>query len=262
MTSPGARAAREGRLAAVIIEPTGGHFGSVPAPASFVTALREEDRRANALLIFDEVVTGFRVAPGGAQELLGVRPDLTTMAKILSGGLPGGACAGREDGDELPGYQVERGGKPPRQDRPRGHVQRQSALGRGGCRDASSVADGQAIRIANQQAAKLRYGMNEILARESVAWKIYGDHSDWKIFFAPAPRRAAARISQSRTSTGAGWTRRTPSRAARSGRRSSCTAWTSTAGERWSGPATPTSPRETLTAFEAAIRDMKEEGLA
>src|SRR5258706_9282602 len=87
----------KGDVAAVIIEPTGGHFGSVPAPASFVAALREETRRANVLLIFDEVVTGFRVAPGGAQEKLGIRPDLTTMAKILSGGLPGGACAGRED---------------------------------------------------------------------------------------------------------------------------------------------------------------------
>src|SRR5207245_3151883 len=67
----------KGDVAAVIIEPTGGHFGSVPTPASFVTALREETRRVGALLIFDEVVTGFRVAPGGAQEKLGVRPDLT-----------------------------------------------------------------------------------------------------------------------------------------------------------------------------------------
>src|SRR2546428_6476211 len=87
----------KGDVAAVIIEPTGGHFGSVPTPASFVAALREETKRAGALLIFDEVVTGFRVAPGGAQEKLGVRPDLTSMAKILCGGLPGGACAGRED---------------------------------------------------------------------------------------------------------------------------------------------------------------------
>src|SRR5438132_663778 len=87
----------KGDVAAVILEPTGGHFGSVPAPASFVAALREETRRANVLLIFDEVVTGFRVAPGGAQAMLGIRPDLTTMAKILCGGLPGGACAGRED---------------------------------------------------------------------------------------------------------------------------------------------------------------------
>ena len=58
---------------------------------------REETRRAGALLIFDEVVTGFRVAPGGAQEKFAVTPDMTTLAKILSGGLPGGACVGRGD---------------------------------------------------------------------------------------------------------------------------------------------------------------------
>src|SRR5215470_555758 len=87
----------DGDVAALIVEPTGGHFGSVPMPASFVRALRTETQRAGALLIFDEVVTGFRVAPGGAQQLLGVKPDLTTLAKILAGGLPGGAVVGRED---------------------------------------------------------------------------------------------------------------------------------------------------------------------
>ena len=91
-----ARLAR-GDVAALILEPTGGHFGAIPLAPSFVAALREETRRAGALLIFDEVVTGFRVAPGGAQEKLGVRPDLTTLAKIVAGGLPGGAVAGRAD---------------------------------------------------------------------------------------------------------------------------------------------------------------------
>src|SRR3981189_2344843 len=86
-----------GDVAVVLIEPTGGPFGSVPTPASFLAALREETRRAGALLIFDEVVTGFRVAPGGAPEKLGIQPDLTTAAKILSGGLPRGPCAGRAD---------------------------------------------------------------------------------------------------------------------------------------------------------------------
>src|SRR5207249_11577897 len=84
-----------GDVAAVILEPTGGHFGSVPLPASFVATLREETRRADALLIFDEVVTGFRVAPGGAQAMLVIRPDLTTLAKILSSGPLGGAVSGR-----------------------------------------------------------------------------------------------------------------------------------------------------------------------
>ena len=84
----------KGDVAAVILEPTGGHFGVVPAPRDFVAALREETERAGAILIFDEVVTGFRVAPGGAQETLGITPDLTTMAKIVAGGLPGGRWRG------------------------------------------------------------------------------------------------------------------------------------------------------------------------
>src|SRR2546425_2581379 len=63
-------------VAAVIIEPTGSHFGSIPTPPAFVSALREETRRARALLIFDEVVTRFPGAPGGAQGKLGIQPDL------------------------------------------------------------------------------------------------------------------------------------------------------------------------------------------
>ena len=86
-----------GDVAAVIIEPTGGHFGAVPIAPGFLEALREETTKAGVLLIFDEVVTGFRVAPGGAQALFGVTPDLSTFAKILAGGLPGGAVAGRAD---------------------------------------------------------------------------------------------------------------------------------------------------------------------
>src|SRR5258705_9532274 len=173
----------KGDVAAVIIEPTGGHFGSVPAPASFVAALREETRRANVLLIFDEVGTGFRVGPGGAQEKLRIPPDPTTMAKILCGGLPGGACAGREKGMSY----VPR--KPPAEKNRRAKIAHAGTFNANplsaaaGVAMLSSVADGQAIRFANQQAAKLRHGMNEILARESVPWKIYGDHSDWKIFF-------------------------------------------------------------------------------
>jgi glutamate-1-semialdehyde 2,1-aminomutase len=82
-----------GDVAAVILEPTGGHFGTVPLAPGFLEALRAETTKAGAMLIFDEVVTGFRVAPGGAQALYSVTPDLSTFAKILAGGLPGGAGA-------------------------------------------------------------------------------------------------------------------------------------------------------------------------
>ncbi len=84
-----------GDVAAVILEPTGASWGTLPLRKGFLADVRDATRRHNAVLIFDEVVTGFRVAPGGAQERYGVTPDLTTMAKILAGGLPGGAVAGK-----------------------------------------------------------------------------------------------------------------------------------------------------------------------
>ncbi|MDO8613228.1 MAG: aminotransferase class III-fold pyridoxal phosphate-dependent enzyme, partial [Dehalococcoidia bacterium] len=83
--------------AAVILEPTGPHWGALPLAPDFLRDLREATSRHNTVLIFDEVVTGFRVSPGGTQALYGVTPDLTTLAKILAGGLPGGGVAGRAD---------------------------------------------------------------------------------------------------------------------------------------------------------------------
>lgn len=84
-------------VAAVILEPTGASYGSIPLPAEFLTGLREITHRYGVLLIADEVVTGFRVAPGGACARAGVVPDLVCLAKIVAGGLPGGALAGRAE---------------------------------------------------------------------------------------------------------------------------------------------------------------------
>ena len=89
--------AADREIAAAIVEPTGGSFGMVPLAPSFLVALRELTAAHGALLIFDEVVTGFRVAPGGAQAHFSITPDLTTLAKIVAGGMPGGAVAGRAD---------------------------------------------------------------------------------------------------------------------------------------------------------------------
>ncbi|MCG8424009.1 MAG: aminotransferase class III-fold pyridoxal phosphate-dependent enzyme [Proteobacteria bacterium] len=84
-------------IACIIVEPTGPCSGVVPYDGAFIRELRALSAAHGVLLIFDEVVTGFRVAPGGAQELFGVVPDLTTLAKVLCGGLPGGAVAGRRE---------------------------------------------------------------------------------------------------------------------------------------------------------------------
>jgi len=81
-------------IAAVIVEPVAGNMGVVPPRPGFLEGLREVTRTHDAVLIFDEVITGFRVAYGGAQELYGVRPDLTCLGKVIGGGLPVGAYGG------------------------------------------------------------------------------------------------------------------------------------------------------------------------
>lgn len=86
-----------GNIAAVILEPVVGNMGCVPPLPGYLGGLRELCTKHGILLIFDEVMTGFRLAPGGAQELYGVTPDLTTLGKIIGGGLPVGAYGGRKE---------------------------------------------------------------------------------------------------------------------------------------------------------------------
>lgn len=90
-------ASYRGEIAAVFIEPVGGNMGCVAADPDFLAELHALCTREGILLVFDEVMTGFRLAAGGAQELYGIAPDLTTFGKIIGGGLPVGAYGGRED---------------------------------------------------------------------------------------------------------------------------------------------------------------------
>ena len=89
--------AHGGQIASVIVEPVAGNMGCVPPAPGFLEALRVITARNGALLIFDEVMTGFRVAFGGAQALFGIHPDLSTFGKVIGGGLPIGAYGGRAD---------------------------------------------------------------------------------------------------------------------------------------------------------------------
>jgi glutamate-1-semialdehyde 2,1-aminomutase len=84
-------------IAAIIVEPVAGNMGCVPPEPGFLSCLREVCDAHGALLIFDEVMTGFRVALGGAQALYGIKPDLTTLGKVIGGGMPVGAFGGRKD---------------------------------------------------------------------------------------------------------------------------------------------------------------------
>jgi len=85
------------QIACVIVEPVAGNMGCIPPISGYLELLREITLNHNSLLIFDEVMTGFRLAAGGAQEIYGVQPDLTTMGKIIGGGLPVGALGGNKE---------------------------------------------------------------------------------------------------------------------------------------------------------------------
>ena len=113
----------------MIVEPVVGNMGCVPPLPGFLEALREITARHGALLIFDEVMTGFRVAFGGAQQRYGIRPDLTTLGKVIGGGLPIGAYGGRTD--------IMSKVAPAGPDLPGGHALRQSAGGGRGTRHAA-----------------------------------------------------------------------------------------------------------------------------
>ncbi len=89
--------ARGDEIASVIVEPVAGNMGCVPPAPGFLQGLRQLTEKYGALLIFDEVMTGFRLSRGGAQQLFGITPDLTTMGKIIGGGLPLAAYGGRKD---------------------------------------------------------------------------------------------------------------------------------------------------------------------
>jgi glutamate-1-semialdehyde 2,1-aminomutase len=97
-------------VAAVILEPSGAHYGRMPLDRAFIAAARAACSATGTVLVFDEVVTGFRVSPGGMQSVLGITPDLSVLGKVMAGGLPGGAVAGRADLLQLLSTTIEHPG--------------------------------------------------------------------------------------------------------------------------------------------------------
>jgi glutamate-1-semialdehyde 2,1-aminomutase len=175
------RAALAGRdVAALILEPTGASFGTVPVSFDFLAGLRELTRETGTLLVFDEVISGFRWSPGGVQQLAGVLPDLTTMAKIVAGGMPGGALGGSRDVMEVlafrPGHEV----KVKHPGTHNGHPLAAAA----GSAMLDAVADGAAQSRADETAEWLRRELNGALARAEVAGSVEGASSTFRVALA------------------------------------------------------------------------------
>jgi glutamate-1-semialdehyde 2,1-aminomutase len=179
--------AHDRAIGCVILEPTGGHFGTVPIRGEFLRALREVTARHGVLLIFDEVITGFRVHPGGAQAYYGVTPDLTTLAKILAGGLPGGCVAGRAD--ILAMIEV-RPGKPKMKHPGTFNANPLSAAA--GVATLDLVAGGEPGKRANEIAKAIRGSLNAMFAERNMPWIAYGEFSGFRLlpdYHGPRPDR-------------------------------------------------------------------------
>jgi len=173
-------------IAALILEPTGATFGQVPLAGETLRRLRELTSRRGILLIFDEVISGFRCSRGGAQRLYGITPDLTTLAKILAGGLPGAALAGREDVLSLLDYGWDNGHIQPPAVMHQGTYNAAPVSAAAGIATLKQIRDTDAIERANRTAAAIRAGINRVAKRRGVPWCAYGLFSDFHLFHGDA----------------------------------------------------------------------------
>jgi glutamate-1-semialdehyde 2,1-aminomutase len=171
-------------IAAVILEPSGASWGQVPLPAGFMAELRKLTQAHGVVLIFDEVITGFRWSRGGAQERYGTTPDMCILAKIVAGGLPGGAVAGRADiMSQLDAVAAKTAG--------REKIGHQGTFNSNPLCAAAAVATLSLVERedvsarAERTAEAIRQGLRQVLVEEQIAWGVYGEASAFLIFQNP-----------------------------------------------------------------------------
>ena len=162
------------QIACIIVEPIGGNMGCIPPQSGFLEALREQTQQHGALLIFDEVMTGFRVAKGGAQSLYGVVPDLTTLGKVIGGGLPVGAFGGAAEYMDCLA--------------PVGSIYQSGTLSGNPLAMQSGYAllrslEDSTYALLDRQTQRLTQGLDEIARRNSVPVKINSVCGMFSLFF-------------------------------------------------------------------------------
>ena len=178
---------QRGDVAAVILEPAGGQSGSTPTIPGYLQELRRLTERHGVVLIFDEVITGFRYAPGGAQAYFGVTPDLTTLAKIVAGGLPGAAVCGKRP---LMATMAHRGD--PVWDRSQRVAQNGTFNSNPVCAAAAIatleiVSDGALHARANKLGDELRARLAEAMKRAGAPGTAFGEASIFHVSFEGKP---------------------------------------------------------------------------
>lgn len=174
-------------IAAVIFEPLGAATGQVPMEPDVIAELRTLTHKTGVLMIFDEVVTGFRVSAGGVQAKIGVTPDLTALAKIVAGGLPGGAVAGRKDILDHLDFAASTAKDREKVYHP-GTFNANPVSAAAGIATLSKLANGKLLAATDHRAATLRASLNNVLREQKVAWAVYGQSSAFHLFMNPNGR--------------------------------------------------------------------------
>jgi len=164
-------------VAAVILEPSGGFGGVIPITAEYLKGLREITLKSGVLLILDEVVTGFRYTPGGAQQYFDVSPDLSCFAKILAGGLPGGAVAGKKAIMEYLEFKEDPHWNRYRKIPHPGTFNANPLSAAAGVATLDVIAKGEVIPMADENAGHLRNALNEVIKSHEIKWCVHGEHS-------------------------------------------------------------------------------------
>lgn len=168
-------------IGTIICEVSGANYGSVPLPDGFLPELRRLADVHKAVLIFDEVITGFRWSPGGRQARDGVIPDLTTMAKIVTGGMPGGAVGGQVEFMRLLDPSVEFRGKTPGVTH-KGTFNGNPLVAATGVAALSEIKTGMPNKLADAAAERLRTGMRKVIQQHQVAGAVYGEASTFHLY--------------------------------------------------------------------------------
>jgi glutamate-1-semialdehyde 2,1-aminomutase len=167
----------QGDIAGVIIEPSGGSWATIPRKEGFLQAIRDLTTKYGAILIFDEVITGFRWSPGGAQQRFGVTPDLTTMAKIVAGGMPGGAVAGKRDVMSMIAFSDDKTWNAQRRVPQAGTYNANPMAAAAGVACLTKAADPAVQKYCDDLAAQLRTAFNGIMQDKDVPGFSWGESS-------------------------------------------------------------------------------------
>lgn len=173
-----------GDIAAVIVEASGANYGAVPMAEEILRVARRDATKNGALMILDEIITGFRWSPGGRQALAGIKPDLTTMAKIVTGGMPGGGVGGRAEVMAMLDPSVTTRGHAPAVLH-QGTFNGAPIVASTGCVMMELLSDGSAQKHADRIAADLREGINALFHKHGIQGLCYGESSTFHLWFGP-----------------------------------------------------------------------------